>query len=177
MSRSASKRRWIAAGAAALVAALLCVPVQAVTVRPARGSGLLWAAPAGAGTEVKLTWTHTVSRRPVSERYMVAADGRIHLQEMVFDHFGPNLPAAPEEGTSWQFTGDKVVVTGYQVALDQLLLGVAPFGHQLKVGGLEWDLLAGAGPDRAVRVTVEWEPLLLIILTEVWQWRNSISRS
>lgn len=177
MSTSSNRLRAVA-GAAALAAALLTLrPVQAVTVRPARGIGLLWAAPAGAGTACTLTWTHTVSRRPVSETYLVEADRRLRLQEMVFDQEGPNLPSEPEEGATWRLEPKRVVVSYQRPPMDQLNLGVPPMGMSLQVGARVWDMMAGAGPDRLVRVAVEREPWLFIIATEVWQWRNSNSRS
>lgn len=161
----------MALGAAVLVAAaLLALPVPALTVRPARSGGLLWAVPARAGTRFRLTWTHTVTHRPVSEIYELGADTRLHLISMTFDEHGPNLPSAPEAGTTWTFQSDGIVVTGYAVDLDRLNLGVGPMGHRLQVGRLELDLLAALGHDRLVRLQAEREPLLLIIISEVRQW-------
>jgi hypothetical protein len=162
--------------AAALVAvALLFAPVQALTVRPGRGAGLYWALLARPGQEFTLAWTHTVSRSPVTETYTIDTDSRLSLREMVFDQYGPNLPAGPEGGTVWRIERDRWVVTGYQYHLDRLNLGVGPYDHHLRMGGRDFDLVAGVGPDRLVRVTAEREPLLFIILTEVWQWRNTSS--
>jgi hypothetical protein len=161
--------------AALLAVALLLCPVQALTVRPGRGGSLRWAVPVRAGATFTLTWIHTVSRRPVAETYRVASDGQLHLDEMVFDHPGANLPAGPEGGTTWRIERDRWVVTGYDLALPALHLGVGPYGHWLRVGCREWDLVAGIGPDRSIKLQVERVPLLLIILTEGWQWR-SISR-
>jgi len=158
-------------GAAVLLAAaLLALPVPALTLRPTRGSGLLWALPAGAGSRLRLTWTHTVTRRPVTEFYEVGEDARLHLLTMEFDEHGPNLPSAPEGGTTWTLEGGRIVVTGYEVALDRLDLGVGPLGHRLQVGRWELDLLAAIGPDRLIRLQAEREPLLLIIMSEVRQW-------
>jgi hypothetical protein len=151
--------------------------VQALTVRPARGTGLLWAVPAPAGTAFTLTWTHTVTRRPIIETYTVEPDRRLCIREMVYDQFGPNLPAGPEEGTTWRIEGNAAHVTGYNLCLEQLNLGVAPMGHHLQVGRRDWDMMAGAGPDRLVRVAAEREPLILLILTEVRQWQLTTRQS
>jgi hypothetical protein len=161
------------AGAAALVAVALLWPVQALAVSPGRGPGLLWAVPAGSGAQFRLTWTHTVTLRPISETYEIQPDGRIHLLEMVFDAYGPNLPAGPEEGTVWRIERDRWVVTGYQLELDRLSLGVGPIRDRLQAGGLEWDLVAGAGAGRPVVLEVKRVPIILILLTEGWQWRNT----
>ncbi|HYG59318.1 MAG TPA: DUF1850 domain-containing protein [Symbiobacteriaceae bacterium] len=158
-----------------MAVALLFAPVQALTVRPARGSGLLWAVPASTGSALSLTWTHTVTRRPVSETYRVGPSRQLELETMVFDQFGPNLPSEPEPGTTWQLERDRIIATGYDRRFDTLWIGVGPLSHRLVVGGREWDLVAGVGPDRSVRIQVERTPLLLIIATEVWQWRTTRS--
>lgn len=157
--------------------ALLCHPVTALTVRPARWSGLIWAVPAFSGAEFRLAWIHTVSRRAVSERYAIDADGRLCLREMIFDHEGPNLPSGPEEGTAWRIEEGRAIVTGYLRCADRLNLGVCPFGHCLEYGSWDWDLVAGVGPDRLIRVTLERIPLILIVLAEVRQWRHDTNRS
>jgi hypothetical protein len=177
VSTSSNRLRFVAGAAALAVAFASLWPVQAVTVRLAREGGLLWASPAGPGTACKLTWTHTVSRRPITETYVVVKDGRLRLAEMVFDHEGPNLPSEPEEGSTWRLERDRVTVFYNREPMAQLNLGVPPLGQRLQVGAREWDMLAGVGPDRLVRVAVEREPWLFIIATEVWQWRNTRSRS
>lgn len=160
-----------------LAVGLLCYPVTSLTVRPAKGWGLFWAVPACAGTDVRFTWIHTVSRRPVSETYTIGMDGSLRLLEMAFDHEGPNLPSSPEQGTAWRIEGTKVIVTGYDLHLEQLNLGVSPLGLRMSVGLRECDLVAGVGPDRLARVTVERIPLVLIVIAEVWQWRHRTARS
>jgi hypothetical protein len=155
----------------------MCYPVNSLTVRPAKGWGLLWAVPAYAGMHLGFTWIHTVSKRPVCETYTIEPDGSLRLLEMVFDHEGPNLPSTQEQGTTWRIEHNKVIVTGYELHLDGLNFGVSPLGHRISVGRLEWDLVAGFDPDRLARVTVERIPLGLVVLAEVWQWRHKTRRS
>jgi hypothetical protein len=138
---------------------------------------LLWAVPAHAGDDLRFIWTHTVSKRPVSETYSVEKDGSFRLLEMAFDHEGPNLPSSPEQGTAWRIEGNKVTVTGYDLRLERLNFGISPLGHRMSVGQLEWDLVAGVGPDRLTTVTLERIPLALIIVAEVRQWRHKTRRS
>lgn len=159
--------RWVFLGAGILIAGLLCFPVTALTVRRVGGWLPFRAVPVAPGAEFKVTWIHTVSRRPVSETFLIDGDSRLCLKEMDFDHTGPGLPTSPEDGTVWTFRDGKVVVTGYSRCLDQLRLGVCPFGHRLDVGGSCWDLVAGIGPDRLILVSVERTPLLFIVLAEV----------
>lgn len=160
-----------------MVVALLCTPLQVLTVRPARGSGLLWAAPIRAGSEFGLRWTHTITRRPVAETYTVEPDGRLRLVQMVFDQFGANLPASPEPGTTWQLGPEGITVTGYTERFKRLNLGVGPYDHRLSVGSRELDLVTKVGADRLIRIGVERQPWIRIYLMEVSQWRSNLSRS
>lgn len=170
---TSSSQRWRVGAAAVAAVALLLFPLQAITVRPARGGGLLWAVPAGAGAEFSLTWIHSVNRRPVTETYRIGDGRRLRLVAMAFDHYGPNLPHAPEPGTTWQIGPDRILVTGYDRALPRLDLGVAPDRHRLQIGRVEWDLVAGAGSGRSLRLAVERLPVLVILLVEVRQWPNT----
>ncbi|MFH0822764.1 MAG: DUF1850 domain-containing protein [Pseudomonadota bacterium] len=171
--RQMSRARTLTAAGLALAALMMLFPIPAVTVRMAAGTqGLVWAVPAPAGFEFRLVWTHTVSRREVAEQYTVDSNGNIRLCSMVFDHEGPNLPAGPEAGTSWRFEGKSVTVTGYNQCFDRLNLGVSPYGHHLETGSWKWDMHAGVGPDRLIRVAVERTPLALILFSQVRQWPN-----
>lgn len=163
------------AGAAALAVALLFTPVQVLGVRPARGSGLLWAAPISDGGQFRLTWTHTITRGPVSETYAVEPDGRMRLLQMVFNQFGANLPSSPAPGTTWNLGPDGITVTGYTERYQRLNLGVGPYDHRLIVGSRELDLVANVGADRLIRISVERQPWIRITLMEVFQWRSSLS--
>jgi hypothetical protein len=159
-----------------LTLALLCYPVTALTVRSAEKERVLQAVPASTGARFRLTWIHSVSKTPVSEMYVINADGQLCLTEMVFEHEGPGMPSSPEGKTNWRIEGAKVFVTGYSSCLDRLNLGIAPFGHRLQTGALDMDLVAEIGPDRLVSVRIERTPLIFIILAEANPWRNSLSR-
>jgi hypothetical protein len=173
-----SKATRLAIAALALATGLaLLWPLQAVTVRPARGGRLMWAVPAGPGARATLRWTHTVTRWSVAETYAIEPDGRLRLAEMDFDQFGPNLPSAPEGATTWDIRPDGIHVTGYTDRFSQLNLAVGPFDHWLAEGARELDLVKAIGSEQLIRIRVEREPRIFIILSEVWQWRNSNSRS
>jgi hypothetical protein len=174
MKRSTS---WWIAGAGILTLALLCYPVKALTVRSAGEKRLFWAVSASTGTQFRLTWIHSVSKTPVSETFTVSADAKLCLKEMVFEEEGPGMPSSPEGATTWRIEGGKVFVTGYSSCLDRLDLGISPFGHRLQAGAWDINLTADIGPDRLVSVRIERTPLILIILAEVRQWLNSLSRS
>lgn len=173
MSASSKSRKGWRWAAALLAVALLFSPLEALTVRPSRGSGLIWAVRAAPGDRFTLRWTHTVTLRPVEEEYEVGAGRRLHLRQLVFDQYGPNLPAGPEEGTVWRVEQDRWVVTGYRMDLDRLNLGLSHIDHRLIARGRELDLIAATEPNGLVRLQVERVPLILIIWMEVWQWRTS----
>lgn len=126
---------------------------------------------------MRLTWNHSVSKRPVSETFVISADGKLCLKEMVFDHEGPGMPSSPEAQTTWRIEDGKVFVTGYSICLDCLDLGVSPLGHRLHVAGRDMDLKAEIGPDRLVSVAVGRTPAILIVLAEVRHWWYSLNRS
>ncbi len=157
--------------------ALLCYPVTALTVRFVGQRSLVWAFPASAGGIFRFTWVHSVSKRPVLETYVIRADGRLCLKELVFDHEGPGMPSYPEEETTWRIDGGKVTVTGYSSCLDRLDLGVSPFGHRLQTGVWDMNLVSWIGPDRLVSVAIDRIPLILLLWAEAQQWRNSLNRS
>lgn len=173
MSTSSKARRALRWAAVLVAVALLCSPVEALTVRPTRGSGLIWAVRAAPGDRFTLRWTHTVTLRPVEEEYEVGEGRRLLLRTMRFDQHGPNLPAGPEEGTVWQVERDGWVVTGYQIDLDRLNLGLSHIDHRLRAGGRELDLIRAAGPNGLVRLEVERIPFIFMFVTEVWQWQSS----
>jgi hypothetical protein len=164
-------------GAGILGVGLLCYPVTALTVRHVGGRFPVRAVPTAPGAEFRVTWIHTVSKRSVSETFLIDAKGRLCLKEMVFDEMGPGLPSYPEDGTAWTLKDGKVMVTGYHRCLERLHLGVSPLGHRLETADSHWDLLAGIGPDRLIIVSVERTPLLLMIFAKVSLWRGSPSAS
>ncbi|MEW6351387.1 MAG: DUF1850 domain-containing protein [Thermodesulfobacteriota bacterium] len=170
-------RDWKLPCAGILVAGLLCCPVTALTVRQGGCRLPLLAVPAAPGGEFRFTWMHTVSRRPVSEVFLIDAESRLCLKEMVLDHMGPGLPSHSEDGTVWTLKDGKAIVTGYRRCFDRLHLGVSPLGHHLAVGDSHWDLVARIGPDRLIVVSFERTPLLLIFFSEVLRWSRSPSRS
>lgn len=173
MSTSSKAYRWWGWAAVVVAVVLLCFPREALTVRPSRGAGLIWAVRAAPGDRFTLRWTHTVTLRPVEEGYEIGADRRLYLRQMVFDEYGPNLPAGPEEGTVWRVEQDRWVVTGYRIHVDRLNLGLSHIDHRLTAGGRELDLIRATEPNGLVRLQVERLPAIFIIWTEVWQWRTS----
>jgi hypothetical protein len=104
----------------------------------------------------------------VLETYTVDASGGIRLTAMVFDHEGPNLPHGPERGSTWNFLGPRVMVTGYSILLDEMNIAIAA-GQRLECGQWEWDMESAVGRDTPVRVRIERVPIICIQATRVLQ--------
>lgn len=143
------------------IAAVICLlsylflPVPSLVVRSSGTNDVLWAVPVLQGSVFRIAWTHSVSRRVVSEDYVIGSDGRLCLTCMTFDHEGPNLPSGPEEGLSWKFDRGRVIVTGYERCMKELNLGIASEFHQLQSGPDTVDLVTLAKNERAFRVSAE----------------------
>lgn len=60
-----------------------------------RSGQVVYGRPVVDGERFTLTHTHSVTRREVQETFSVGQGG-IHMEELRFDQFGPNLPAGPE---------------------------------------------------------------------------------
>jgi hypothetical protein len=148
-----------------VLGAALGWPVSALTIRSSAALLPVLAITAAPEAELRITWIHTVSNRPVSEVYFVDNENRLCLREMVFDEIGPGLPAYPEHGTTWRFGDGKITVTGYNRCFERLYTGVSPIAHRLEAGKAAWDLAATVGSDRLIRISIERTPLILILLS------------
>lgn len=136
---------------------------------------MLWAVPLAGGSEFRVSWIHSVSRRWVTERFRIDSQDRLCLHEMILDHEGPNLPSGREDGLTWRFRGDKAIVSGYALCLERLNLAVAPDGHRIEADRWEWDMLAAMGADRHVILSAERTPFVL--LAWCWLWLKLKGRS
>lgn|GEM_PF-2688371 len=150
-----------------LLAAVLCCPMTALTIRSTAHWLPVHAMLAAPGGELRINWIHTVSNRPVSEVFSVDKENRLCLREMVFDDAGPGLPAYPEDETAWALHDGKIIVTGYDRCFERLHVGVSPIAHCLEMGNAACDLVSTVGPDRLIVIAVEQTPLFLILLARM----------
>ena len=92
------------------------------------------------GEELVLTHTHSVTRRPVIERFSVNTDHVLTLESMEFDEPGPNLPTGPErfgeQMTSFETVDGvyRVVHHGYPIGSVTLRAGGVDVDHTLTFG-------------------------------------------
>lgn len=73
-------------------------------LEPAGGTGLA-RVPLPAGRSFALTYTHSVSLRPVESRYVVRHNGIVQTAE-VFDEHGPGMSTAPGPGERLEMQRD-----------------------------------------------------------------------
>lgn len=128
------------------------------------------------GENFSMIHTHSITKRPVRERFRVTKDRRIAIVEMVFDHFGANLPVRPENDgsgkTEFLIRDGKYIVrydeTVYP-ALD-LRVGQVIAHHRLEFSdGTTADLVRLAGGGTYVQIRAV--PLFSLI-EEVLPWRS-----
>ena len=75
------------------------------------------------GETFELRHTHSVTRRPVTETFSVLDEDTIGLEELVFDEYGPNLPAGAEhvgQHATFETDGDTVRVRHHGKAIGTL---------------------------------------------------------
>lgn len=111
-----------------------------------RAERVVYSRPVIAGERFQLTHTHSVTRRPVEEIFSVGPKG-IHLEELRFDEFGPNLPSGPEriDGVTTTF---RHVAGEYRVSHHGRPLGTLP----LLTGGPKVDHAVIFADGRRVRL-------------------------
>lgn len=76
------------------------------------------------GDRFALSFRHSVTLRPIEERYVVEG-GRIVQTAMLFDQHGPGLPDRAEPGLRWGREGDRFAVA-MERPIERLVVRVAP---------------------------------------------------
>lgn len=88
------------------------------------------------GSDLELAHVHSVTKRPVQERFSVGDDTTLLLEELSFDDFGPNLPAGPEavgDHATWTKVDGVYHVDhhGQEIGTVPLMVGSASVDHRL----------------------------------------------
>ena len=109
------------------------IPLLILEVRTTKNQNLIYQQLAKTGDEFSICWTHSVTLQPVIETYKLEAPGEIPLVRMVFDDFGPNLPAHPEFDQRWAFDKGKIIVTNYDRVFEKVpvTIGAVIANHSL----------------------------------------------
>ena len=87
-----------------------------------------------------LSYTHSVSRRPVSGTFIITDRGEIKPLSTEFDSFGPGLPDL-EVSTVYEMKDGLIIVYHDEEPREQIRLFVSPLtGERLIINGIEYDL-------------------------------------
>ncbi|MCR4442549.1 MAG: DUF1850 domain-containing protein [Peptococcaceae bacterium] len=164
---------------ALIVLTIICFwPIYVLEVRVDGTEELVYQQPAKKGEIFDVAWTHSVTLQPVIETYKLEAPGRIPLVRMVFDDFGPNLPARPEFNQKWTISGGKYIVTNYDRYFERVpvVIGAITANHTLRYDGKEVRLKDVYRPGGYVHIGLVRTPPFQYLLKEVEIWlRNWLS--
>ncbi len=89
------------------------------------------------GSELVLEHVHSVTGRPVQERFGVGDASTLTLEQLTFDEFGPNLPAGPAhvpDHASFHDDGGtyRVEHHGFEIGAVPLMVGGDRVDHRLQ---------------------------------------------
>lgn len=154
-----------ARGGAALLAAMLVAaaawllaPQTYVEVKNGETGEGYFAAEAGEGDTIRLSWTHSMERTPWVEEYEIS-DGEFHLREVRIKSFGAGVDQiAPkvENRDGW------VVMSGYERSFDALrFIHSRDVGRTLAIAGENVDLDSDVPQYASVEVGVEDAPRIM----------------
>ncbi|PAB59178.1 DUF1850 domain-containing protein [Anaeromicrobium sediminis] len=76
--------------------------------------------PVKTGRTFEVNWIHSVSKRPVIEKYEIQNNLKIAISEMKFDTFSANLPARPDYDTKWEYKDNYIRVYNYNMEFDEV---------------------------------------------------------
>jgi len=89
---------------------------------------------------IKLSYTHSVSGRPVSGTFFITSTAKIKPFSTEFDSYGPGMPE-PDESGNYEIKNDLFVIYHEEEPRDQIRLFVSPQTEErLVVHGKTYDL-------------------------------------
>ncbi|MCF6093215.1 DUF1850 domain-containing protein [Microaerobacter geothermalis] len=96
----------------ALLLAILFVPVfSAVTITQGETGERLFVAPVESGDTFIIRYIHSIHLTPVEEMYRIDEEGKMILDETRFQSYGVGIPYELEEGQTFSFEGDWMVIS------------------------------------------------------------------
>ncbi len=150
-------------------------PWWVLEVFDADSGRVLWSQRVEADQMFTLAWTHSVSKQEVRETYRVEGPGSLRLEAMVFPEPGPNLPANPDEGTRWEIGEGSFRVTGYDLVLPEVSVGLGNWiaRHRLLLDGQEISLDELHPAGGLVRLRVRTLTVAKYLVQEVHLWPST----
>lgn len=121
----------------ALVAAFTTTAATTFEVVDQEGGEVIYSREVPVGSTITLEHVHSVTKRPVIETFSVADEDTIAMELLVFDAFGPNLPAGPEhvpDHATFERDGTEFRVDhhGFPIGTVPLMVGSESVDHQLR---------------------------------------------
>ena len=127
----------------------------------AGGGRVLYERPAAPGDEFEISYTHSVARSLVVEKFRITPDRRITLYETVYQDFGAGLPSEPDEGAKMELTPSGVRITGMERVMSSIPLRVGSIArHQIAFGSDVVDLISLVESGERVDIAVATKALL-----------------
>lgn len=153
---------------------LFLVPVDVLEVRVFETEQLVYQQRANVGDFFDIQWIHSVTLQPVVETYRLEAPGKIPIVKMVFDEFGPNLPAHPEFNQYWIIEDNKFTVMGYDLIFEKVpvTIGAVIADHTLVYNGIKTPLKDVYRPGGYVEIGFTQKKLAQFLIEEVEIWQK-----
>lgn len=143
---------------------LLAVPIHVLEVYIVSIGKPLLTMPASPGDTFTLSFTHSVERTPVIDRYSISDDHVFVLTETFFKSLGAGSPSKPEKGT-FKVEGEWFKIEGIDSRMDRILIRVSALANQtftFKGRVLRFALLVPDG--ELVEISIKGYPLIVYLL-------------
>lgn len=148
------------------------IPIFTLEVRVNESEELVFQQKANIGEYFDVQWIHSVTLQPVIETYRLIAPGNIPIIKMVFDEFGPNLPAQPEGNQYWIIDNGEFTVMGYERIFERVpvTIGAVIADHTLIYNGKKTPLKDVYMPGGYVHIGLQKKTLGQFLIEEVEIW-------
>ena len=107
------------------------------------------------GGEFTIEFIHSVNKSPVRELYRIE-DGKIHPFAVRFYTFGAGMYSVLEEGQTFEWDGDAMVISGFTVSYRELYYIVGTlYDHLLEINGETVNLRELCGRNAHITLYIE----------------------
>lgn len=155
------------------------LPVYVLEVRANHSEELVYQQQAEIGDHFDVLWIHSVTLQPVVETYHLKSPGKISMVKMVFDEFGPNLPARPEKNQYWIIENGEFTVMGYELEFDRVpvTIGAVIADHALIYNEQTTYLKDVYRPGGYVHIGLSKKTFGQFLIEEVEIWQKGITKT
>lgn len=167
MSAHTDRFRWnvillaLVCIASTVVLAALARPRAMVLKAVASGGRVVYERRVDRGDEFDISYTHSVAKTPVVERFRIMSAGQMLLYETVYQDFGAGLPSEIDKGAQVEVGPDGVRITGMERIMTSIPLRVGSIArHQIACGNDVVDLISLVESGERVDIAVAARALL-----------------